>query len=129
MKEKLVRKGLIQPIIGQSIKEDLDDLYPDWFLHTLAFQYELLFSPQHCKWSQSSWLIHTSSGFDFIGCKWCPCSALVKIGKEYVVGVTNRVVHNLVLEDMTQKFVELVVFHIVIGLLLYHLLFYHLSRS
>lgn len=39
-------------------------------------------------------------------------SYLVKIGKEDVVKVASRTVHNLVLDDMTPKVVELVVFHI-----------------
>uniref|UniRef100_A0A453I073 Uncharacterized protein n=1 Tax=Aegilops tauschii subsp. strangulata TaxID=200361 RepID=A0A453I073_AEGTS len=37
---------------------------------------------------------------------------IVNILNAYVVGVTNRMVHNLVLEDMAPKVVELVVFHI-----------------
>lgn len=37
---------------------------------------------------------------------------IVNIVKADVVGVANRTVHNLVLEDMAFKVVELVVFHI-----------------
>ena len=37
---------------------------------------------------------------------------IVNIVKADVVGVANRTVHNLVLEDMALKVVELVVFHI-----------------
>ena len=37
---------------------------------------------------------------------------LVNIVKEDVVGVVNRTVHNLVLEDMALKVMEPIVFHI-----------------
>ena len=51
-------------------------LYLDWFLHMLAFQHELLMSPQHGKWSLSSWWwVRTSSGLAFVGSKRRTCSA------------------------------------------------------
>lgn len=75
MKEEVSEKGP-DSISRRSIHPGRpQDFYPDWFLHMLAFQHELLLSPQHGKWSQFSWLVRTSSGLAFVGSKWRPCSA------------------------------------------------------